>query len=85
MLAREVIIAIRERIAFRRRPHVDHLQTAAAFFLHQVEVIDNLVPARHLAIRAQLEAKKLLGRRESARRPAGVMPGVEKQRIYIGP
>ena len=43
-------------------PHIDRFQPAAAFFLQESVVLDQLVPTRHLAIGAHLEAEELLGR-----------------------
>ena len=51
-----------ERVAHRRGPHVDDFHPAAALLFENAVVFDDLVPAGHLLVGAELEAEELLRR-----------------------
>ena len=51
-----------EGIAVHGGTHVDDLHLAAALLFDEVVVLDDLVPAGHMAIGAELEAEEFLGR-----------------------
>ena len=49
-----------ERMPHCGGTHVDELHLPAALFFKKLVILDDLVPARHLAVAAQLEREKLL-------------------------
>src|SRR4029077_14976623 len=51
-----------ERIAHRRGPHVDGLHPSAALLFENAIILDDLVPAGHFLVGAQLEAEEFLRR-----------------------
>jgi len=60
IFAGEVIMAIRNGLPSEVGHHVDDFHTPATLLLHQVEIFDDLVPASHLPIGAELETEEFI-------------------------